>query len=280
MARALYSHAPVILLDDVLAALDIHTAKWIVEKALCGDLVKGRTIILVSHNIALAAPIASFVVLLGRNGTVSAIGSVSDVLKKDSFLRTQLEKAREEAREEEGDIDIKAEEAGKGEDDMTKQASGRLIIAEEKAIGRAELAAFMLYIKGIGSPLVWSIFIIALSAAMLVKVGQTWFVGYWSSQYESHSPTEVPVVEYYLPFLCPCRCVLKSNLQISRDLRIAKRLRRSLRLLVPSFMGVPFPPCIPYYTRPTPRKRILSYVPMVRYHTRGTHRYSMHTGHR
>lgn len=197
LARALYSHASVILLDDVLAALDVHTAKWIVDKALCGDLVKGRTVLLVSHNIALAAPIASFVVLLGRHGTVSATGSVSDVLKKDSFLRTQLEKACEEAREEEeGDIDLKAEEAGKGEDEMTKQASGKLIIAEEKAIGRAELAAFMLYIRGIGGPLIWSIFIIALSAAMLVKVGQTWFVGYWSSQYESHSPTEVPVVKY------------------------------------------------------------------------------------
>lgn len=197
LARALYSHASVILLDDVLAALDVHTAKWIVDKALCGDLVKGRTVLLVSHNIALAAPISSFVVLLGRHGTVSATGSVSDVLKKDSFLRTQLEKAREEAREEEeGDIDLKAEESGKGEDEMTKQASGKLIIAEEKAKGRAELAAFMLYIRGIGGPLVWSIFIIALSAAMLVKVGQTWFVGYWSSQYESHSPTEVPVVKY------------------------------------------------------------------------------------
>lgn len=197
LARALYSHASVILLDDVLAALDVHTAKWIVDKALCGDLVKGRTVLLVSHNIALAAPIASFVVLLGRHGTVSATGSVSDVLKKDSFLRTQLEKACEEAREEEeGDIDLKAEETGKGDDEMMKQASGKLIIAEEKAIGRAELAAFMLYIRGIGGPLVWSIFIIALSAAMLVKVGQTWFVGYWSSHYESHSPTEVPVVKY------------------------------------------------------------------------------------
>lgn len=197
LARALYSHASVILLDDVLAALDVHTAKWIVDKALCGDLVKGRTVLLVSHNIALAAPIASFVVLLGRHGTVSATGSVSDVLKKDSFLRTQLKKACEEAREEEeGDIDLKAEETGKGDDEMMKQTSGKLIIAEEKAIGRAELAAFMLYIRGIGGPLVWSIFIIALSAAMLVKVGQTWFVGYWSSQYESHSPTEVPVVKY------------------------------------------------------------------------------------
>lgn len=192
LARALYSHASIILLDDVLAALDVHTAKWIVDKALRGDLVKGRTVILVTHNIALAAPIASFVVLLGRHGTVSATGTVSEVLKKDSHLRAQLEKAREE---EEEDIDIKAEEAGKGDDEATKQASGKLVVAEEKAIGRVELAAFMLYVKGVGGPLIWSIFIAALSAAMVVKVGQTWFVGYWSSQYENHDSTEVPVVK-------------------------------------------------------------------------------------
>ena len=47
LARAIYSSAGILLLDDVLAALDVHTAKWIVDKCLQGDLVKGRTVILV-----------------------------------------------------------------------------------------------------------------------------------------------------------------------------------------------------------------------------------------
>ena len=47
LARAIYSHADVILLDDVLAALDVHTARWVVENCFKGDLVKGRTILLV-----------------------------------------------------------------------------------------------------------------------------------------------------------------------------------------------------------------------------------------
>ena len=47
LARAIYSKASILLLDDILAALDVHTSKWIVEKLLRGDLVKGRTVILV-----------------------------------------------------------------------------------------------------------------------------------------------------------------------------------------------------------------------------------------
>jgi hypothetical protein len=33
--------------EQVLAALDVHTSKWIVDKCFAGDLVKDRTIILV-----------------------------------------------------------------------------------------------------------------------------------------------------------------------------------------------------------------------------------------
>ena len=47
LARAIYSTAEILLLDDILAALDVHTSKWIVDKCLKGDLVQGRTVILV-----------------------------------------------------------------------------------------------------------------------------------------------------------------------------------------------------------------------------------------
>lgn len=47
IARAVYSQAQLLIFDDILAALDVHTAKWIVEKCLQGDLVRGRTVLLV-----------------------------------------------------------------------------------------------------------------------------------------------------------------------------------------------------------------------------------------
>ena len=63
LARAIYSTAEVLLLDDVLAALDVHTAKWIADKCLTGDLVRGRTVLLVvrptAQIISLVAPLTS-----------------------------------------------------------------------------------------------------------------------------------------------------------------------------------------------------------------------------
>lgn len=47
LARAIYSQAQILILDDVLAALDVHTARWVVDKCLQGDLVHGRTVLLV-----------------------------------------------------------------------------------------------------------------------------------------------------------------------------------------------------------------------------------------
>lgn len=65
LARAIYSPAQILLLDDILAALEyasvvfqfniwkyslafsVHTSKWIVDKCFAGDLVKGRTVLLV-----------------------------------------------------------------------------------------------------------------------------------------------------------------------------------------------------------------------------------------
>lgn len=39
--------------EQVLAALDVHTARWIIDKCFKGDLVHGRTVILVVSNIHL-----------------------------------------------------------------------------------------------------------------------------------------------------------------------------------------------------------------------------------
>lgn len=49
LARALYSKAPMILLDDIFSALDAKTAAAVWKECFCSDLLRGRTVLLVTQ---------------------------------------------------------------------------------------------------------------------------------------------------------------------------------------------------------------------------------------
>lgn len=49
LARTLYSKAPMVLLDDIFSALDAKTAAMVWERCFCSDLLRGRTVLLVSQ---------------------------------------------------------------------------------------------------------------------------------------------------------------------------------------------------------------------------------------
>ncbi|KAF9437497.1 hypothetical protein BGZ76_000493 [Entomortierella beljakovae] len=80
LARAIYSRAGHILLDDCLSAVDAHTAKWLFAKCLMGPLMQGRTRILVTHAVSLTLRGAANVVVL-RNGAVVASGTPNHILE-------------------------------------------------------------------------------------------------------------------------------------------------------------------------------------------------------
>lgn len=74
LARAVYSNAGYLLLDDCLSAVDSHTATWILTKCLKGPLMKGRTVVLATYNIAFTEADAALVVILGEGKVVALSG--------------------------------------------------------------------------------------------------------------------------------------------------------------------------------------------------------------
>ncbi|KAL8879725.1 MAG: hypothetical protein Q9198_002721, partial [Flavoplaca austrocitrina] len=86
-ARALYSRADILILDDVFSALDTHVGRHILEHALCGQLGESRTRILATHHADLCIPWASCHVTLA-NGTVENVRYEAVLLPQNL---TQLE---------------------------------------------------------------------------------------------------------------------------------------------------------------------------------------------
>ncbi|KAF7983353.1 hypothetical protein HWV62_22327 [Athelia sp. TMB] len=187
LARAVYSSAEILLLDDVLAALDVHTSKWIVDNCFTGDLLQGRTIILVTHNIAMVSPIADFVVSLGTDGRVLSQGSVSEALAKDQTLVEEVEKDQEALAKADTEIDGKVE----------IKSDGKLIVDEDIAIGHVSWAALKGFFLGLGGKhpvLFWAGYLGFAFMVTLTDSFGPWWLGFWASKYETLPSADVPSV--------------------------------------------------------------------------------------
>ncbi|KAJ7063699.1 P-loop containing nucleoside triphosphate hydrolase protein [Mycena amicta] len=186
LARAVYSRAEVLLLDDVLAALDVQTANWIVEKCFQGDLIQGRTVLLVTHNIALTRTIADCVISIGSDGRVVSQGSLRDALESNAALVSEIVQAEREPHDE-------AVHA------VPEPDTGKLIVAEEIEFGRVSWKAVKLYGSALGGAHP-ALFFIPLMLCMFTTDSlinfRTWYLGYFASQYENRDKSEVDVAYY------------------------------------------------------------------------------------
>lgn len=83
-ARALYSRAGILIMDDIFSALDADTSHHVYEYGLTGNLAQGRTRILATHHIGLCLSRADYCVVLD-GGSTSFAGSAEKLTKMDGF---------------------------------------------------------------------------------------------------------------------------------------------------------------------------------------------------
>ncbi|KAF7798640.1 hypothetical protein EIP86_009863 [Pleurotus ostreatoroseus] len=211
LARAIYSSAKILLLDDILAALDVHTAKWIVDKCLKGDLIQGRTVLLVTHNVHMVKPVAEFVVSLGTNGRIKSQGSLSKALSKNKKLAQAVKKVEQAHK-----VQLNQVPPPEANTAPVKKADGKLVIAEEISVGHVGWPArtytrlfshvvdvhpftVKLYFENLGGKMpitFWALFLGGMLGTSVIETFQAWFLGYWADQYETHDASEVNVVYY------------------------------------------------------------------------------------
>lgn len=88
LARAAYSRARTVLLDDVLAAVDAHTGAELVQ-TLAGPLFANRCILLATHHVPAAVCIAQRAIKLDA-GRVAAQGTVTELQRAGHLPEAQI----------------------------------------------------------------------------------------------------------------------------------------------------------------------------------------------
>jgi ABC-type multidrug transport system ATPase subunit len=90
LARAVYSRASTIVLDDVISAVDAHTSQHIINKCFQSPLMAGRTIIIASHAVEALAPLADQAIYLDE-GRVQWQGTGPELLESEHMSHLKSE---------------------------------------------------------------------------------------------------------------------------------------------------------------------------------------------
>lgn len=89
IARAILKDAPIILLDEATASLDVENES-LIQEAL-SELIKEKTVIVIAHRLRTIRN-ADKIVLLNA-GKIEAVGTDSELCKSSKFYKAMLEKA-------------------------------------------------------------------------------------------------------------------------------------------------------------------------------------------
>ncbi|ODV59385.1 bile acid-transporting ATPase YBT1 [Ascoidea rubescens DSM 1968] len=220
LARALYSSSKNILLDDCLSAVDSNTALWIYDNCITGPLMKNRTCILVSHNVALTVKDAEHVIVM-ENGRVRAQGSPEKLLfdgflGEDDLIKSSIMNSRNAS-----NVDIKQlnSSASRSENQLSNRnikkfdkellkakvkeqeeeegieltkavnkTKGKLVQEETKSTGTVSIQVYKFYMNTFGPWYAWGFVFSLFIFSQVVFISQSWWLRKWSLNNEAEFP--------------------------------------------------------------------------------------------
>ena len=197
LARALYSNARHILLDDCLSAVDSHTAQHIFEHCIIGPLMFNRTCILVTHNIALCVPHAHHVVALA-NGRVASQGNPDEVLASGVFGK-EIQKSRPGSKsgtklhsrnQSAGNIPNGANGSTEGNTTKSKahvDVKNANTRTEELAIGSVNWRVIVLYLRAMGPWYFWFLILFTFTLENVANISTNVWIRQWANSYHTEA---------------------------------------------------------------------------------------------
>ena len=189
-ARTLYSRAGILVLDDIFSAVDTQVAQVLLERGLCGDLGRERTIILATHHVHICLPKASYVLEVRAHGRCRGRRITRDFSSTNpSRYRFPRSSTELPTVPEEPSISGTAPVLNKtstGTITATKTSSPRKLMSGEfREQGSVKWHVYRSYIVSSGGWKTWSLAVIVVVASQIALLGRSWWMKVWTQFNES-----------------------------------------------------------------------------------------------
>jgi len=171
-ARALYSRAGTLVLDDIFSAVDAHVGRHLLHHGLLGSLAAGRTRILATHHEELVLSATSYIVRLTQSNNCS--------------YATTISQTPQNTIQENDDSTVSGAMADTVEtddpDSKTRAKPAKFVEDEVRERGQIKRQVYKAYMIAAGGLPFWStalgVFILAQGALL----GRAWLVKVWTEQ--------------------------------------------------------------------------------------------------
>ncbi|KAK4245344.1 P-loop containing nucleoside triphosphate hydrolase protein [Corynascus novoguineensis] len=197
LARAVYSRAGILVLDDIFSAVDAHVGRHIFEKCLNGELAVGRTRILVTHHVALCEAKAKFLMELGNGGVLHA-GLLSELREEGMLQKIRShEQTADEIETDELTTAVNSEDSSVGEREQDganpaapnkapyKAPEARKFVEEEgRERGAVKMHVYWTYLKDSGGFSFWAFALCIYLLVQVFHIGRSWWLKIWTGNYE------------------------------------------------------------------------------------------------
>ncbi|KAF9438940.1 hypothetical protein BGZ76_002939 [Entomortierella beljakovae] len=180
LARAIYSSANVLLLDDCLSAVDTHTGKHLFQ-TLTGPLVSDRTVLMVTHQVQLTMNSAEKVVVMNK-GEILGVGTPQEAINNKWVDYVTLASSTDNESGEVDTLNSDTQEEPKSKKSSQEKSANKLTEDEKKEVGAVAFNVYKTYLTASGGWPFWIGLVILFLTRELVDVGQNAWLAIWTNK--------------------------------------------------------------------------------------------------
>ncbi|RPD65442.1 multidrug resistance-associated ABC transporter [Lentinus tigrinus ALCF2SS1-7] len=188
LARAAYSGADIVLMDDSLSAVDSHVGKKLIDGCLLHGPLANKTRVLVTHALHVLDK-TDFIYVMDE-GRIVEQGTYTELMENGQmFARLMEEYGSLEKQEEELErttIDDAPKPKAKLQDSkavvpVPAQQTQALMQEEERVTGAVSWSVYSKYFRFAGGIMVFPLVLLWVALAQGSQVANTLFLGFWTS---------------------------------------------------------------------------------------------------